>query len=943
MSKIISSIGNTSLNRLTLAILGSLAFSSSYAADLPAGGAVKYGSGTISQPANQQMQINQSSDKLAIEWQSFNIAEGNKVNFQQPNSNSIALNRVVGTEGSKVMGQLNANGRVFLVNPNGVLFGSNAQVNVGGLVASTQDLTTTNFSLGKYNFSGGNSPASVVNQGTITAKDGGAVVLLGGQVSNQGNIQANLGSVKLAAGKATTLDFGGDGLVNIQVTGAAANALAENSGFIQADGGQVVMSAAYANSNVLQTVVNNTGTIQAQTLSNKSGKIVLSGGQQGLVNVDGILDASVADQGNGGNIETSGQSVNVSASASVDTRGFGGQTGTWTVAADKLNVNDSTSSNKVSARAVTNSLRTSNVELISNSSDLTLANDISWSTANQLLLAAQDNIVLNANLKATGKNAGVAFIEGGDYVLAKGKSVTLSGQGASFSNNGQSYTVIQNVAQLQAMENDLAGYYVLGNTIDASSTAQGAGFRPIGGGTPFEPTPFSGIFSGLGQTINQLTIKQGRAYYTEYGNLYRYSGLFGSSTGELRNVGLVGANVSAGGLVSGIIEGTKSIDDYDGLGKARPFDYVGSLVAVQTGGSIHDVYSENATVNNGVSNAYRVTVTGGLIGSTRITDLRNAYATGTVKSDGQDVGGLIGSFSGQLDNAYAAVNVSGASNVGGLLGAVSGVISNSYATGNVVGTAVNGSSVGGLVGSGAGVFSNLYATGNVIGGGNAVGGLFGSLGALYDSPTLLTDSYASGKVSGQYQVGGLVGGATSAVDYGGGTLTISKSYASGDVTASSSTVGGLVGSLWSSEIKDSYATGSVTGAIAIGGLVGSVAQSTISNSHAVGSVIATIISNGYPSQAGGLVGSMQRSAIKDSYATGNVTGDQYVGGLVGSLIQSTISNSTARGNVVGSTSGLVNVLVGEVDYNSATVISNSYGYGTVNGSKCSAGVRYCGL
>ncbi|WP_051916822.1 MULTISPECIES: GLUG motif-containing protein [unclassified Serratia (in: enterobacteria)] len=946
MSKANSSIGNTSLNRLTLAILGSLAFGSSYAADLPAGGAVKFGSGTISQPTNQQMQINQSSDKLAIEWQSFNVAEGSKVNFQQPNSNAIALNRVVGTEGSKVMGQLNANGRVFLVNPNGVLFGSNAQVNVGGLVASTQDLTPTNFSLGKYNFSGGNSPASVVNQGTITAKDGGAVVLLGGQVSNQGNIQANLGSVKLAAGKATTLDFGGDGLVNIQVTGAAANALAENSGFIQADGGQVVMSAAYANSNVLQTVVNNTGTIQAQTLSNKSGKIVLSGGQQGLVNVDGILDASTADQGNGGNIETSGQSVNVSASASVDTRGFGGQTGTWTVAADKLNVNDSTSSNKVSARAVTNSLRTSNVELISNSGDLTLGNDVSWSTANQLLLAAQDNIVLNANLKATGKNAGVAFIEGGDYVLAKGKSVTLSGQGASFSNNGQSYTVIQNVNQLQAMENDLAGYYVLGNTIDASSTAQGAGFRPIGGGGVYEENPFSGIFSGLGQTINQLTIKEGRGYYSsQFGSLYRYSGLFGTSTGELRNVGLVGANVSAGGLVSGIIEGTTFIDDYDALGRQRPYDYVGGLVAKQTGGSIHDVYAENVNVNNSVTNAYRITATGGLIGHADVTVINNVYATGTVKSDQQDVGGLIGSlygnpFTGQisyLSNSYAAVNVNGTHNVGGLMGIGGGAISNSYATGNVVGT---GTSVGGLIGSSSGMLSNLYASGDVSGGGYHIGGLIGALGAGYDSPTLLIDSYASGKVSGQYLVGGLVGGATSAVDYGGSTLTISKSYATGNVSASSSSVGGLVGSLWSSEINDSYATGSVTGSMTVGGLVGTVAQSTISNSHATGNVIATIVANGYQSQAGGLVGFMQRSAIKDSYAAGNVTGGQYVGGLVGSVVQSTINNSTARGNVAGSTSG-VGVLFGGVDYKPETIISNSYGYGTVNGSKCTG--WYCGL
>ncbi|MFZ1873122.1 MAG: filamentous hemagglutinin N-terminal domain-containing protein [Chania sp.] len=910
MSKIISSIGNTSLNRLTLAILGSLAFSSSYAADLPAGGAVKYGSGTISQPANQQMQINQSSDKLAIEWQSFNIAEGNKVNFQQPNSNSIALNRVVGTEGSKVMGQLNANGRVFLVNPNGVLFGSNAQVNVGGLVASTQDLTTTNFSLGKYNFSGGNSPASVVNQGTITAKDGGAVVLLGGQVSNQGNIQANLGSVKLAAGKATTLDFGGDGLVNIQVTGAAANALAENSGFIQADGGQVVMSAAYANSNVLQTVVNNTGTIQAQTLSNKSGKIVLSGGQQGLVNVDGILDAST-DQGNGGNIETSGQSVNVSASASVDTRGFGGQTGTWTVAADKLDVNDSTSSNKVSARAVTNSLRTSNVELISNSSDLTLANDISWSTANQLLLAAQNNLVLNANLKATGKNAGVAFIEGGDYVLAKGKSVTLSGQGASFSNNGQSYTVIQNVAQLQAMENDLAGYYVLGNTIDASSTAQGAGFRPIGNDVYLGDNDFSGIFSGMGNSINQLNIKAGRKLgYSD--NLY--VGLFGLLSGEVRNLGLIDTKVN-------INSASEATTIYTGV-------LAGSAANLHTPARIRDVYAENISVKV-TSHISSNSWTGGLLGNVGYVDISNAHATGTVISSNGRAGGLIGLLLGSLwspsyvsfiNNSYTGVTVNGNGNqVGGLIGATgegSLSINNSYATGDVFGT---GWSIGGLVGETSGyyrnVWSDIFATGNVVGGSD-VGGLIGR-----SSSSVISNAYATGSVQGNQNIGG---------------------------------VGGLVGTSFSSELNSVYATGMVTGygsdRLWLGGLIGSAYDSIISKSYASGNVT-NLSAGGGSIKVGGLIGLVgNNSTISDSHATGdlisnNTTYYMSLGGLVGELSGGYINNSYATGNVVAS-NGIYETnlgsLVGKVSSDFSSTITNSYGYGTVNGKACT-GQSYCGL
>src|SRR5690606_37344021 len=120
--------------------LSSLALGAS-AADLPTGGQIVHGSGQIGTPAGNQMVIDQASNKLAIDWQSFDIAAGNTVTFNQPGSDSIALNRVLGADGSKIMGQLDANGQVFLVNPNGVLFGAGAEVNVGGLAASTLDLS----------------------------------------------------------------------------------------------------------------------------------------------------------------------------------------------------------------------------------------------------------------------------------------------------------------------------------------------------------------------------------------------------------------------------------------------------------------------------------------------------------------------------------------------------------------------------------------------------------------------------------------------------------------------------------------------------------------------------------------------------------------------------------------------------------------------------------
>ena len=143
------------------------------------------------------MTVNQSSSNAAINWQSFNIGKGEAVRFVQPNSSSVALNRVLGSDPSSILGSLSANGKVFLVNPNGILFGKGSQVNVNGLVASTLAITDNDFMSGNYRFSG-SGDGTILNQGSINA-DGGYVALLGVNVGNQGVISAKLGTVALAA------------------------------------------------------------------------------------------------------------------------------------------------------------------------------------------------------------------------------------------------------------------------------------------------------------------------------------------------------------------------------------------------------------------------------------------------------------------------------------------------------------------------------------------------------------------------------------------------------------------------------------------------------------------------------------------------------------------------------------------------------------------------
>jgi len=186
------------------------------------------------------------------------------VNFFQPSATAIAVNRIFDTNGTQILGRLNANGQVWLINPNGILFGQGAQVNVGGLVASTLNMSDSALGSNTVSFSGSGT-GSVVNQGTINAADGGYVALLGNKVSNQGVITAQLGTVALGAGSAATLTFSGNSLVHMQVDQSTLNALAENKQLIQANGGWVIMAAG-AKDALLASVVNNTGIIEARNI-----------------------------------------------------------------------------------------------------------------------------------------------------------------------------------------------------------------------------------------------------------------------------------------------------------------------------------------------------------------------------------------------------------------------------------------------------------------------------------------------------------------------------------------------------------------------------------------------------------------------------------------------------------------------------------------------------
>ncbi|KAI3593465.1 putative hemagglutinin-related protein [Cupriavidus sp. U2] len=285
-----------------------------FAQALPTNGNVVAGQATISQPNGNTMHIDQGSQRTVIDWNTFNIGKGNTVQFNQPNAQAQALNRVTGGVPSNIQGSLLANGQVLIQNANGVLFGRGAVVNVGSLLATTKSIDVNAFMAGNpLALSATGKKAGVINEGEINAA--GFVTLVGDQVRNSGSINAGAGGqVVLAAGDSATFALNNGQGISVTLTNATANALVENSGNIRAQDGTVLLTAR-GKDTLLKTVVNLSGVVRA-------GTVVADAGKTGDVTMTGAIDASgTAAGGKGGTVVLSGDRVGVFGNASINVKG----------------------------------------------------------------------------------------------------------------------------------------------------------------------------------------------------------------------------------------------------------------------------------------------------------------------------------------------------------------------------------------------------------------------------------------------------------------------------------------------------------------------------------------------------------------------------------------------------------------------------------------------
>ncbi|MEK9212916.1 MBG domain-containing protein [Sphingomonas sp. 2378] len=768
--------------KIALVLLSSSALASPvFAQSVPTGGQVQAGQASISTPSDHAMTITQTTDRAIINWQDFSIAKGGRVDIVQPDARSALLNRVTGDTTSVIAGQLNANGRVFLVNPNGILITKTGSVNAAGFTASTLDIADRDFMAGSDTLTvTGRRDAQPIG----FAKGGFAGLL---QDKAGGYVRAR---VEAMAGGGEALDLDGSGFLRVAVPEGGITV----AGRITAS--DIVLSTGTAR-DAARGIVNVSGVLDASSVSTRGGTITLTGDAINLtgatldasgatgggrvrvggdwqgggtlaraatLNVDagstvkadavgtgdggsvvlwsdhrtdfaGAISAKGAGSGIGGDAEVSGKAV-LAYSGTADLTGS--RFGTLLLDPYNVTISSATDSNQsgftatasgsvINVATLQNALASANVTVSTGSSgsgseagNITVAAPIAWASSSQLTLNAAGNIAINAPITVNGGGkvalnystvneitGGLTYGQGGALTFAGGQS------GQAVTLNGTSFTLVRSLTDLDGINSGLSGNYALANDIDAAGTSF---TRAVFGRD--SSYPFTGTFDGLGHVVSNLSMA----------GTNDYTGFIGATGAAaiVRNVGVVGANITSTGRGGGLV-----------------------------------------ATNEGL--------------------IQNAYSTGSISSSGNSVGGLAGAtfgFGAIVSNSYSGMTVSGAQEVGGLVGKNSGIVRRSYATGAV--TATSGR-VGGLIGlaNGQGI-NTVYATGAVTG--PNAGGLIGYLDSI-----ALTNAYATGAVNGE-GAGGLIGTSL----YGRVTATYSTGAVSGR------NAGGLIGNSNNSSISESY-------------------------------------------------------------------------------------------------------------------------------------------
>ena len=897
----------------------------------PTGGVVPQdgGSATIAGQGSPVVTVNQASNTVIINWQTFSIGSGELTKFIQPSSTSAALNRVLGGQTSFINGTLSANGQVYLINGNGIVVGPGGIITTAGFTASTRDIADADFMSGKLHFTGGND-AGVVNLGTIDAL-GGDVVLLGKTVDNKGTIDAT-GTAGLVAGDDVLLaQENADGSTITVNPVSAPSAPAgkrkvgvKNTGTITASTAELKA----ANGNIYALAIQNEGLVRATTITQQGGHIYLTADSGSIVN-SGTLDASAtAAKGHGGTIlvkSTAGKvvhsgkllarggvggtggSADISGAqlvftGTVDFTAPGGTTGDLLLDPGTLDVitggggsvttptgmppssqNNSTGST-IDPTVVDAALNSANLTLNADT-NITVTNAISWDSANTLVISTNtggSTVKINAPISDTYSGAGGVIF----YLAAPTDAISTSEAGtinvANFILQRGAWTQLVNVG---GNGGNIPQVLVNGTLTSVLPAFTATNDFEIDNGT------FLRADSGNGTTV----------YY----GLEDVYGLQGMK-------GFLNSNFTMNGYT---IDGSTTSTWNSGSG----FAPIGSTDAPYQG-SFDDGTINNLTID--LPDSTNVGVIG-VAGASAY--LSNVYIENPSITGGTNVGGVVGENEGTLDFCYnfgGGNGVTGNDEVGGIVGLNAANATVQY--GSNYGSVNGYVSVGGEVGENDGTVYSVQGYGTVTAATDSetdtdenIGGLVG----LNISTGTINLSSFSGTVQAStakaYHVGGIAG-------TNHGTIEASNTFPGASV-AGDMDVGGVAG-YNDGFIYDSYNSASVTGradyeggGINIGGIAGENTDTNVENTD-----VQSFASNDINQP----VFNPNSGIIQTSYNTGTVEGVQAVGGIVGlNDANGTVTTCYNVGSIGDSDASYVGGIVGD----NSGLVQYTYNSGPVSG------------
>ena len=730
----------------------------------PQDGVVVGGQATIAQTGNVTT-IAQSSQRLAIDWTKFDIAKQETVNFQQPNAQAIALNRILGNNPTAIYGQLNANGQVYLSNPNGMLFAPGAQINVAGLIATTSHVDPLAFmQTGMINTNERN--AAIDMQGSIFAS--------GGLVEIKGATAINVGGIL----KATKLD---------------------------GNGGMIALS------NSEDIVVN--GTIDASAgLTGNGGRItIVADKTYGLLDVTGarLCELGSKARGDGGFIETSGAIIRGLDNVLVNVTAPKGSSGTWLIDPTNITIDNGSGSitdTTIGVLAIQTALSGANVQIATESlgadeGNILITESINYDGTgdNSLWLLADKDITITSGKTISYGGSGLLVLHAGGSntigTINNGATISMFGMGGiaklyynpisgtyatanTFNITGASacYMLVNSPAQLSSIGNT-SGWWNSSFALGSDINMTGVAMNPIGDGASnfagqFDGSKYNNNGSLAGYTISNLTINQ----TAQYVGLFGYVG-FGAM---VSNLNLDNANITGNPLAGSV--------------------YAGGI-AGQNSGFISGVAVNGGTITGNSSGVLYVGgVAGQNIGFINGATLTSMTINGSnVSTDDIHVGGVVGYNSGMISNfslSGGTITGSKVTTCNAYVGGVAGYNNNMISVGTLTDmtiTGINNSSdndfVGGVVGySPSGAINNTFVSGGTISGSNLstgyvyLGGLVGQNGAAL-SGNSVSGTKISGRVgSGVVNVGNIHGEAQAGNDLyalltgGSASITSSDDY-----------------------------------------------------------------------------------------------------------------------------------------------------------------------